>query len=202
MVLVSVMWVILILSLVSFSLAAAVRVEVASTQQSFDSDRAYFMAKRAAEVVFDHYSNNQPVPMGADSPIQQDINGYVFPFDSGEAHVRFESESGLIDINKASDKVLASMFDSLGLDQDLRNHLVDSILDWRDGDDVPRLLAPEIKRLSQNVPGKAALYPRNADFPNVEELLRVKNMTPEIFYGSFVLVIHPRHIAVFQDFAN
>src|SRR5580700_3798544 len=116
MVLVSVLWVILILSLVSFSLAAAVRVEVTSAQQSFDSDRAFFMAKGAAEVIFNAYSREQPVPK--DSLIRHENNEYIIPFDSGEAHVRFESDSGLIDINKASDKVLASMFDSLGIDQE------------------------------------------------------------------------------------
>ena len=47
-ILITVMWIILILSIISFSLAASVRVELASSQQSFDSERAFFMAKGQA----------------------------------------------------------------------------------------------------------------------------------------------------------
>src|SRR5688572_8821646 len=114
MILITVMWIILILSVISFSLAASVRVELASSQQSFDSERAFFMAKGAAEVIYNAFEKKQPIPEG--SPIRQENGEYIFPFDSGEACVRFESNAGLIDLNSASDVLLGSMFDSLGVD--------------------------------------------------------------------------------------
>ncbi len=181
MILIVVLWIILILSLISVSLAAAVRVEVASSQQSFDSERAFFMAKGAAEVVYNAYEKNLPVPEGG--PIRRENGDYVFPFDAGEARVRFESNAGLIDLNAASDPLLASMFDSLGVSQETRNRLVDSILDWRDADDIPHLYGAEVNDYPGNTSDRT-LRPRNGSFQSVDELLLVKNMTPELFYGS------------------
>jgi hypothetical protein len=67
---------------------------------------------------------------------------------------------------------------------DTRNRLVDCILDWRDADDIPHLYGAEVNDYSQNTPGHASL-PANGPFRSIDELLLVKNMTPEIFYGSF-----------------
>src|SRR5206468_3086849 len=77
---------------------------------------------------------------------------------------------------------LASMFDSLGVDQILRNQLVDCILDWRDIDDIPSLNGAEINDYGQVIIGDRRL-PRNGPFQSLDELLLVKHMTPEIFYG-------------------
>jgi len=88
----------------------------------------------------------------------------------------------LIDINEASDELLASMFESLGFDQTLRNQLVDSIVDWRDIDDVPSLNGAELNDYGQVIIGDQRL-PRNGPFQSLDELLLVKHMTPEIFYG-------------------
>src|SRR2546427_12507979 len=95
MILITVLWVILILSIISFSLAASVRVEMASSQQSFDSEKAFYMAKGAAEVVYNAYSKKQDIPEG--TPIRRENGFYIFPFDSGEARVHFESNASLID---------------------------------------------------------------------------------------------------------
>ncbi len=109
------------------------------------------------------------------------VNGeYVFPFDTGEVRVRLESGRGRIDINQASDMILASMFDSLGVDQNTRNRLVDSILDWRDSDDIPHLYGAEIGDYDA-VDGRR--LPANGVFRFVDDILFVKGMTPELFYG-------------------
>jgi len=183
-VLISVLWIVLVLSLVSFSLAATVHTEMESTSQSFDSERAFFMAKGAAEIVFNSFSKQQPIP--DEAPILQKDGEYIFPFESGEARVHFEADTGRIDINDASDKLLASMFDSLGVDRETRNRLVDSILDWIDGDDIPHLYGGEVTDYSPVAAGQLP-RPRNGRFQFVEELLLVKNMTPEIFFGSLIV---------------
>jgi general secretion pathway protein K len=181
--LLSVLWVVLILSIISFTLAASVRTEIGSEADSFDSERAFFMAKGAAESMFALFAKDGEIPKSG--PIVADTNGdYVFPLESGEVRLRFESAAGLIDLNEASDKLLASMFDSVGVSQEQRNHLVDSILDWRDGDDIPHLYGAEINDYQQ-IAGQR--LPRNAPFQSVDELLQVKNMTPQIFGGSLVL---------------
>jgi general secretion pathway protein K len=179
MVLITVLWIVLVIAFISFSLAAAARIELTASGDSFDSDRAFFMAKTAAEALFRDLQ--QPGSLGS-SPVVRDNDAWVFPFESGEARVRYESNANLIDINAASDDLLASMFDSLGVDQTLRNQLVDCILDWRDIDDVPSLNGAEINDYGQIIIGAQRL-PRNGPFESLDELLLVKHMTPEIFYG-------------------
>ncbi len=180
MALITVLWIVLILSFISLSLAGATRIEVTSMQDSFDSDRAFFMAKSAAEVVFQNIQNLSALD---DAPVRREAGTTIFSFDSGEARVHFESNNGLIDINEVSDKVLASMLDSLGLSELVRNELVDSILDWRDVDDVPRLYGAEMDDYGQ-VASSSRRRPRNAGFESIDEVLLVKNMTPDIFYGQ------------------
>jgi len=180
MVLMTVLWIILIIAFISLTLAASVRVEVAAAQNSFDSERAFFMAKSAAEVLFRELQKPGSL---AGSPVRREEDGaYIFPFDSGEVRAHLESNSGLIDVNAASDVVLASMFDSLGLDEQQRNELVDSILDWRDIDDVPHLNGAEVDDYGQVVLGPNRL-PHNGPFESLDELLLVKHMTPQIYYG-------------------
>jgi len=179
MVLISVLWIVLVIAFISFSLASAVRVEVAAAQSSFDSERAFFLAKSAAAVMFQSLQNPE---IFNGSPVRRENGSYIFPFDSGEARVRLESSVGLIDINAAPDVMLASMFDSLGLDQGKRNQLVDTILDWRDSDDIPHLNGAEVDDYGQVVLGPGRL-PRNQNFQSVDELLLVKGMTAQIYYG-------------------
>ena len=179
MVLITVLWIVLVIAFISLSLAAAVREEVTLTQDLFDSERAFFMAKSAAEVMFQNLLN--PETLG-DAPVRKEGGTYIFSFDSGEAQVHFESDGGLIDINAADDKLLISLFHSVGLSDLLSNQLADSILDWRDVDDVPRLYGAEIDDYGQVIPGQQRL-PRNTGFESPDELLLVRYMTPEIFYG-------------------
>jgi general secretion pathway protein K len=179
MVLITVLWIVLVIAFISFSLAAAARIELTASENSFDSDRAFFMAKSAAEAMF---RDLQKPGALADSPVVQEDGAWVFPFESGEARVRFESNANLIDINAAPDELLASMFESLGVDQILRNQLVDSILDWRDIDDIPSLNGAELTDYGQVIIREQRL-PRNGPFESVDELLLVKHMTSQIFYG-------------------
>jgi general secretion pathway protein K len=182
-VLMSVLWIVLVLSLISFSLASTVRVEMDSSLQAFDSERAFFMAKSAAELVLDSEKKQQPLPL--DGPVKQENGEYIFQFDAGEAHVRYASDAGLIDVNSASDVQLAAIFDSLSLDRETRNRMVDSILDWIDADDIPHLYGGEIADYPTPIAGQLR-RPRNGAFQSVDELLLVRNMTTEIFFGSIV----------------
>jgi general secretion pathway protein K len=180
LVLMSVLWVVLVVAFVAFALAAAVRAEVASAGNSFDSERAYFMAKSAAEVVF---LNLQKPDTLRNSPVREAKGTYTVPFDSGQAVVQLVSESDRIDLNAADDKLLASMFDSLGLDEVARNELVDCILDWRDPDDVPRLYGAEVDQYGQVFRGRGRPLPGNAPFNSMEEVAQVKHMTSEVYFG-------------------
>ncbi len=178
-VLITVLWIVLLIAFLAFSLAADVRTEVLSARDSLDSEQAFLMAKTAADVFFQNMQT--PGTLRGDT-VRQEDGIYIFPFNRGEARIYLDSDAGFIDINAADDKLLASMFDSVGVDELTRNQLVDSILDWRDVDDIPRLNGAEVDDYGQVLPGSRRL-PRNAAFQTVDELLLVKHMTPQIFFG-------------------
>src|SRR4051794_3633437 len=62
MVLVAVLWVVLVISLIAFSLAASVRVQAESELNGMDSDKAFYMAKGAAETVYARFVAKEEFP--------------------------------------------------------------------------------------------------------------------------------------------
>jgi len=179
MVLMAVLWVLLVISFISFALAAAVRTELNSAGSSFDSERALFMARGAAETVLYKIQNPDTFPK---SSIREERGQYIFQFDSGEVRVKAETDASRIDLNGADEKVLASMFESLGIEEGSRNELIDSILDWRDSDDVPRAHGAEVSDYGQVFLSRFKL-PYNGPFDAMQELLLVKHMTTDVYFG-------------------
>jgi general secretion pathway protein K len=106
---------------------------------------------------------------------------YPVPFRSGEAEVRVRNEAGRINLNKANDQILRKVikyFVEMGEQRDI---IVDSIQDWRDKDDLHRLNGAE-NDYYQSLP--ESYNCKNGDFDTVEELLLVRGITPELFYGK------------------
>src|ERR1051326_5589659 len=180
MVLMTVLWIVLVISFISFALAAAVRVELNSTGNSFDSERAIVLAKGAAETVLQKLKDSKAFPQ---SPMREEQGSYIIKFDSGEVVVKVETDSSRIDLNGADEKVMGAMFASMGIDPATSDALVDSILDWRDTDDVARPNGAEINDYGSSPVGGKKL-PGNAPFSDMQELMLVKHMTPEIYCGG------------------
>ena len=176
----TVLWILLVISFISFALAAAVRVELNSTGNTFDSERATVMAKGAAEAVLQKLKDPKVFP---ESPMREERGLYIVKFDSGEVRVKVETDSSRIDLNGADEKMMGAMFASMGIEPDTNNALVDSILDWRDADDVARPNGAEINDYGSSFVGGKKL-PRNAPFGDMQELMLVKHMTPEIYFGG------------------
>ncbi len=97
---------------------------------------------------------------------------------------RVLDESAKINLNLLSDTsslVLNNLLVNLGVPKETADTIVDSILDWKDADELHRLHGAESDYyMSLPNPYKA----KNADFDTVEEVLMVKGMTPEILYGT------------------
>ena len=104
------------------------------------------------------------------------------PLGKGFIHYSIRDENGKININTASrdvlSKALAANGLSLGSDRDT---IVDSILDWIDKDDRHRVNGAESDYYRGLSPAFSA---KNGPLDSLEELLRVRGVTPELFYGS------------------
>jgi len=83
-----------------------------------------------------------------------------------------------LNINSMTEGQLATFFGWILKDQLTATKIAQCIMDWRDADSIPR---PEGAERDQYIKdGKLAL-PTNAPFRELTELLKVENMTPEIY---------------------
>jgi DNA uptake protein ComE-like DNA-binding protein len=88
--------------------------------------------------------------------------------------VRVIDESSKLDINTVTKEQL------LGL-PDMVEEIADAIIDWRDSDDVPSGAGAESGYYESLTYGYMA---RNGPFKTLRELLLVKDVTEELFYGE------------------
>jgi type II secretory pathway component PulK len=114
-------------------------------------------------------------------------------FAGGRWRVRMADESGRIALNKAEEPLLTRVVSVLmqggkpvqGMDQRAATAaatVVDSILDWRDHDtDMVRPHGAENDYYMKLRPPYRA---KNGMFDSLEELLLVRGVTPELFYGT------------------
>jgi general secretion pathway protein K len=184
-VLISVLWIVLILTVISFSLAASVRVEMSSVQNTFDTERAELLAKGGALLLYRNVATHKD--FAQDSPVRNENGQYVFQLNSGKVRVWFDSYASRIDINGASEDLLGAVLERLEVSPQQRAVIVDSILDWRDIDDDRRLNGAEsadYNLFQQPIPG--IKRPRNGPFRSVDELLYVNGVNQNVFYGGLV----------------
>jgi general secretion pathway protein K len=104
------------------------------------------------------------------------------PLGKGFIQYSIQDENGKININTASREILVKALAanglSLGSDRDT---IVDSILDWIDKDDEHRVNGAESEYYRGLSPSYSA---KNGPVDSLEELLQVRGITPELFYGS------------------
>jgi general secretion pathway protein K len=90
-------------------------------------------------------------------------------------------ENGKMNINTATRQQLKNIISDAGIDVTEVDTIVDSIIDWRDTNDLHLLNgAEEDYYQSLDIPYSS----KDGPFDIIEELLLIKGVTPEIFYGS------------------
>jgi general secretion pathway protein K len=90
-------------------------------------------------------------------------------------------ENGKMNINTATRQQLKNIISDSGIDITEVDTIVDSIIDWKDTNDLHLLNgAEEDYYQSLDIPYSS----KDGPFDIIEELLLVKGVTPEVFYGS------------------
>ena len=168
----------------------AMRAEMNITRNFKEKTQAYYIATTGLNQTVVELIKNMLVPLKAtpgDDEIKEEIswriNADIPPvfFDQGQFKIKIDNESGKVNINKADSRLLKLIFSRFELDDSEKDVLVDSILDWRDPDKFHRLNGAEDDYYNA-LPEPYEC--KDADFDSAEELLLVKGMTPEIFYGG------------------
>jgi general secretion pathway protein K len=192
--LIMVLWVIAVLSVIVLEFSFAMRTEVNLTRHYQDevllSAHARGGVQRAiAELVYRHDPRIQQMRKGLkieEIPEEKrewmtDGRPYLLPYDRGNCEIRVMSEAGKVNINSVSDATLRKIITQMGLEGEERDVITDSILDWRDADDFYRLNGAE-NDYYQSL--KEPYRCKNGPLDSIEELLLVRGVTPDLFYGK------------------
>jgi general secretion pathway protein K len=99
---------------------------------------------------------------------------------SGVYRVDIEDESGKVNVNTASEEQIRALVEAAGIEKNEADLITDSILDWRDSDREHRLNGAEDDYYQTLDPPYKA---KNRRLETVEELLLVRGIRTEYFYG-------------------
>ncbi len=99
---------------------------------------------------------------------------------AGEFSYRITDEEARLNLNSGLPDRLGKLLTALEVDKDQRDTITDSIEDWRDANDTKRLNGAESDDYLQlPVPYRA----RNGNLQDIAELLQIKGITPELYWG-------------------
>ena len=181
-----VLWVLTILTVMVFSFSYMARTEAYAALSFRQTIEKKFLAEAGiergmVELFYINTNKSQPAVKPGDEVWRTDGRPYKILTENGYYTIGITNEGGKVDINTTSELILRNLLLNLGLNLDEVDIIVDSVMDWKDSDNLHRLHGVEdAYYLSLPNPYKA----KNANFETLEELLLVKGMTPEILYGA------------------
>ena len=187
--LMTVMWVIVVLSAIVLSFAVMARTETYATMAFKESRERKFLAEAGVqraimELLYRKATKNQKDVTMDEDFLRVDGTPYVRELGAGRYAYSVVDETGKISINTLTDAsgiVLNNLLRNLGSTEEEANIIVDSILDWKDEDNITRLNGAE-DDYYMSLPNP--YHARNANLETLEELLLVRGMTHDILYGN------------------
>lgn len=194
-VLLVVLWTLVVLMVMALQLGQSMRLEGITTDTYQQEVKAYYlamaglnralyhilMAESQGRTLLSLQSSVEVEPDPADVWIRADGTWYSEEFGEGGYRVRVSDEGAKINLNQVDEVRLKQVFLNLGMEREFAEGLTDAILDWRDADDLERLKGVERGYyLSLPTP-----YPaKDAPFDSVDELLLVRGVTRQLFFGE------------------
>ncbi len=179
----AVLWLTAALSAIAFSVASTVRGEIERASTLSEGVRTRYLASGAIDraVLWCRFGSRSGPPAGQspDKPhFSIETPRMRFSFPTGEAIVEVIPETSKLDINKATPVALMSVLGALGADPARAQTIASAIAHWR---------SPGLGPLDQYYLSIGPSFrPRHASIQDVEELLNVQGMTPELFHGNYV----------------
>lgn len=176
-VLVTVLWVLVLLSLIATNLSFGGRSFARQTLNMEQGAKAVSAAEAGA--VWALWSLMQPSPTGEGQGYWL-ADGSGHEMQVGDARVRVElyDESGKLDINTVPTELLDALLEPVLEETSARAGLVAAIEDWRDPDDLVRLNGAETDEYL--AAGRLA-GPGNRPFSDLRELAQVLGMTEQVY---------------------
>jgi general secretion pathway protein K len=168
-----VLWISAALAAVGFSLANTVRGETDRTSTELDEVRGYYLAtgavdRAAVELLWSVTSQGE-------RKIKQGSTWMDYVFPTGVAHVELIPETAKLDVNSVLPDRLMRLLTALGVAPGPAMEITRAIVTRRGG------AGGEL-----SLPVGPSFPAPGASFQEIEELLSVRGITPELFYGTYV----------------
>lgn len=186
--LIAVVWIMVILIAIVAEFSYSMRTEINITRNFKEEEEAYQLALagleyakaeiRAVEEMNGMFVNEEGILI-FDSDTPEPVRSGELG--TGSYEYVITDNDGKLDINRAAQQELKYILMESGVDNDEAAAIADSIIDWRDANDLHMLNGAE-EDYYQDLDEPYSC--KDAPFYSVEELLLVKGMTPEILYGS------------------
>ena len=191
-----VLWVFMILTVLVGEFGRGMRDDAVATQNLAEEvqaravamagiNQAIYRALRTHETHTETQQQQQQQKRGIDANKQPEVwladgKPHEGEYAGGKYSVRIFDEGGKISLNRADEALLRRVFASLGVERSDQEEIVDAILDWRDSDSLRRVHGAEEEYYAK-LP--EPYRPKNGPFDSVEELLLVKGISHDLFYG-------------------
>ena len=192
--LIMVLWVVAVLSVIVLEFCFAMRTEINITKNYKEELQSYAMAEGGVqrailELIYKQDPRVQqlrkPSKLEETPPEKRewvtDGRPYLLSYDRGVCEIRVMSEAGKVNINLVSEQMIRKILENLGVDSETKEIIADSIMDWRDPDDFYRVNGAE-NDYYQSL--KEPYFCKNAPLSSIEEMLLIRGITPDLFYGK------------------
>jgi general secretion pathway protein K len=177
--LLAVLWLAAALSAIALTIANTVRGETERSSTDSDGLRAYYLAQGAIDRMLVYLEK----PDGFQKPdrtplLRPTARVLALDFPTGVAIGEIIPESSKLDVNKSNPRDLLNLLLALGQDPVQAGQTLAAILDWRGSG---RGMSAFDQYYLSLTPSFQA---RHASLQEIEELLLVRGVTPDLFYGG------------------
>lgn len=133
-----VMWVMVLLTVLLAGFAVIARTEGLQARHLVESTRARYLAEAGVSRAVWEMHNADPMTRWV-----SDGRGYDVEFEGAKISVSIQDETGKIDLNAVDAPVLQRYLQGMGIDEQRAQRIADSVLDWRDTDDLTQPMGAE-----------------------------------------------------------
>jgi general secretion pathway protein K len=181
--LLAVLWLAAALSAIAFTLANTVRGEIERSSTDADGLKAYYLAEGAIDRMLVYIESGSAFPGPDGKPLlQTDVTRLLLlNFPTGVVRAEYIPENSKLNVNLALPGELMNLLLALRVDPNRARAIVGGILDWRGGTPGGSFSEWDQYYLSLN----PSFRSRHASLQEIEELLVVRGITPDLFYGSY-----------------
>ena len=184
--LLAVLWMAAALAAIAMSVAVTIRTETEHVSNASDGLRAQFLATGSVERAI-QWMTWGGLPRGPQGPYWDlTMSRLYMNYRSGDAVVELLPEAAKLNINQAPPEDLIRVVAAVSGDAALAQQIAAAIVDWRQGPTSAGASPLDSYYFGLNTPGGPTFQARHASFEEIEELLFVRGMTPELFHGNYI----------------